>query len=83
MPSHAAKVQSMQKLLKKNEQRHEAFDLVKQALADASALVAPKEEECFVLDPDASAVARAGTLHQELSVTERPSYVQSFTTANH
>ena len=71
IPFHAAKVQPMQELLKKNQhfywkERHqEAFDAVKQALVDATALGAPNEEGRFVLDTDASAVAIAGTLHQE------------------
>ena len=71
IPFHAAKVQPMQELLKKyqhfywNEKHQEAFDLVKQALADATALAAPNEEGRFVLDTDASAVAIAGILHQE------------------
>ena len=71
IPFHAAKVQPMQELLKKNqhfywnEKHQEAIDLVKQALADATALAAPNEEGRFVLDTDASAVAIAGILHQE------------------
>ena len=71
IPFHAAKVQPMQELLKKNqhfywnEKHQEAFDLVKQALANATALAAPNEEGRFVLDTDASAVAIAGILHQE------------------
>ena len=71
IPFHAAKVQPMQKLLRKNqhfywkEKHQEAFDSVKQALADATALAAPNEEGRFVLDTDASAVAIAGILHQE------------------
>ena len=71
IPFHAAKVQPMQELLKKNQhfywkERHqEAFDAVKQALVDATALAAPNEEGRFVLDTDASAVAIAGILHQE------------------
>ena len=61
----------MQELLRKNqhfywkEKHQEAFDSVKQALADATALAAPNEEGRFVLDTDASAVAIAGILHQE------------------
>ena len=61
----------MQELLRKNqhfywnEKHKEAFDLVKQALADATALAAPNDEGRFVLDTDASAVATAGILHQE------------------
>ena len=71
IPFHAAKVQPMQELLRKNQHFHwkekhqEAFDSVKQALADATALAAPNEEGRFVLDTDASAVAIAGILHQE------------------
>ena len=71
IPFHAAKVQPMQELLRKNqhfywkENHQEAFDSVKQALADATALAAPNEEGRFVLDTDASAVAIAGILHQE------------------
>ena len=71
IPFHAAKVQPMQELLRKNqhfywkEKHQEAFDSVKQALADATALAAPNEEGRFVLDTDASAVAIAGILHQE------------------
>ena len=71
IPFHAAKVQHMQELLRKNqhfywkEKHQEAFDSVKQALADATALAAPNEEGRFVLDTDASAVAIAGILHQE------------------
>ena len=70
IPFHAAKVQPMQELLRKNqhfywkEKHQEAFDSVKQALADATALAAPNEGR-FVLDTDASAVAIAGILHQE------------------
>ena len=42
------------------EKKHqEAFDSVKQALVDATALAAPNEEGRFVLDTD------AGILHQE------------------
>ena len=61
----------MQELLKKNqhfywnEKHQKAFDTVKQALADATALAAPSEEGRFELDTDASAVAIAGILHQE------------------
>ena len=68
---HHAKVQPMQELLKKNqhfywEVRHqEAFDSVKQALANAPTLAAPIEQGRFVLDSDASTVAIAGILHQE------------------
>ena len=71
IPFHAAKVQPMQELLRKNqhfywkEKHQEAFDSVKQALADATALAAPNEEGHFVLDTDASVVAIAGILHQE------------------
>ena len=71
VPFHAAKVQPMQELLKKNqhfcwEERHqEAFDSVKQALSDATTLAAPNEQGRFVLDTDASTVAIAGILHQE------------------
>ena len=63
IPFHAAKVQPMQKLLKKNqhlywnETHEEAFDSVKQALADNTALAAPNESGRFVLETDASAVA--------------------------
>ena len=71
VPFHAAKVQPMQELLKKNqhfywEERHqEAFDSVKQALADPTILAVPNEQGRFVLDTDASTVAKAGILHQE------------------
>ena len=71
IPFHAAKVQPMQELLRKNqhfywkEKHQEAFDSLKQALADATALAAPNEEGRFVLDTDASAVAIAGILQQE------------------
>ena len=71
IPFHTAKVQPMQELLKKNQHFHwkekhqEAFDSVKQALADATALAAPNDEGRFVLDTDASGVAIAGILHQE------------------
>ena len=71
IPFHAAKVQPMQELLRKNqrfqwkEKHQEAFDSVKQALVDATALAAPNGEGRFVLDTDASAVAIAGILHQE------------------
>ena len=71
VPFHAAKVQPMHELLKKNqhfcwEERHqEAFDSVKQALSDATTLAAPNEQGRFVLDTDASTVAIAGILHQE------------------
>ena len=71
VPFHAAKVQPMQELIKKNphfhwEARHqEAFDAVKHALVNATALAAPNEEGRFVLVTDVSAVAIAGILHQE------------------
>ena len=71
VPFHAAKVQPLQELLKKNQHFHweakhqEAFDAVKEALANATALAAPNEDGRFVLDTDASAVAIAGILHQE------------------
>ena len=71
VPFHAAKVQPMQELLKKNqhfswERRHqEAFDSVKRALSDATTLDAPNEQGRFVLDTDTSKVAIAGILHQE------------------
>ena len=71
VPFHAAKVQPMQELLKKNQHFHweskhqEAFDSVKQALADATTLAAPNEQGRFVLDTDASTVAIAGILHPE------------------
>ena len=61
----------MQELLEKSQHFHwevrhqEAFDAVKQALANATALAGPSEEGRFVLDTDASAVAIAGILHQE------------------
>ena len=61
----------MQELLRKNqqfywnEQHQTAFESVKQALAEATALAAPNQEKRFVLDTDASAVAVAGILHQE------------------
>ena len=50
VPFHAAKVQSMQELIKKNQHFHwearhqEAFDAAKQALANATALAAPNEK---------------------------------------
>ena len=56
IPFHAANVQPMQELLRKNQhfywkERHqEPFDAVKQALVDATALAAPNEEGRFVLD---------------------------------
>ena len=68
---HAAKVQALQELLKKNQHFHweekhqQTFDSVKQALADATDLAAPNDEGRFVLDTDAGAVALAGILHQE------------------
>ena len=68
---HAAKVQPMQELLKKNQyfywnkEHQEAFKSVKQALPDATALEAPNEGGLSVLDTDASAVAITGILHQE------------------
>ena len=68
---HAAKVQPMQELLRKNQHFHwnekhqEAFDSVIQASADATALPAPNDNGRFVLDTDSSAVAIAGILHQE------------------
>ena len=70
-PFHDARVQPIQELLIKNqhihwEERHqEAFDSVKQALADATTFAAPNEQGRFVLDTDASTVAIAGILHQE------------------
>ena len=71
IPFHVAKLQPMQELLRKNQhfqwkkKHQEAFDSVKQALVDATALAASNEEGRFVLDTDASAVAIAGILHQE------------------
>ena len=71
IPFHVANVQYMQELLKKNQHVHweekhqEAFDSVKRALADVTALAAPNDEGRFVLDTDAIAVAIAGILHQE------------------
>ena len=61
----------MQELLRKNQHfywngKHQgAFDSVKQAPADATALAAPNEEGRFVLDTDARAVAIARILHRE------------------
>ena len=61
----------MHELLKKNQQfywndkHQEAFDSVKQALAEANALAAPNEEGRFVMDTDASAVAIAGIPHKD------------------
>ena len=57
---NAAKVQHMQKLLRKNqhvywsEKHQEVFDSVKQALTDAASLAAPSKKGRFVLDTDAS-----------------------------
>ena len=71
LPFHTAKIQNMQELLKKDqhfywEERHQgAFDSVKQFLADATTLAAPKKQGRFVLDTDASTVAIASILHQE------------------
>ena len=71
IPFHAAKVQPMQELLRMNQHFHwnekhqKAFNSVKQALADATALATPNDEGRFVLDTDASSVAIAGILHQE------------------
>ena len=71
IPFHAAEVQPMQELLRKNQHFHynekhqKAFDSVKETLVDATALAAPNDEGRFVLDTDASAVAIAGILHQE------------------
>ena len=71
LPFHAAKVQPKQELIKKNQHFHwearhqEAFDAVKQALANATVLAALDEKGRFVLDTDASAVVIAGILHQE------------------
>ena len=68
---HAAKVQPMEFILRKKQQfgrnkKHlEAFDSVKQALPHATVLAAPNKYGRFVLDTNASAVAIAGTLHQE------------------
>ena len=59
----------MQELLRKNqhvywnEKHQEAFESIKQALADATALAAPNEGGRFVLDTDASENAIAGILH--------------------
>ena len=53
-PFYAAKVQTMLELLRKNqhlywkEKHQEAFDSVKQALADATALAAPNAKGHFV-----------------------------------
>ena len=68
---HASKVQPMQELLKKNqdfywnEKHQKAFDSVRQALADATALAALNDKGRFVPDTDVSAVAIAGILHQK------------------
>ena len=89
IPFHAAKVQPMQELLRKNqrfywnEKHQEAFDSVKQALADATALPAPNEEGRFVLVTDATAVATAGILHQEQEYKESQFFVLSFVEASH
>ena len=78
VPFHAAKVQPIQELLKKNQQfyweekHQEAFDSVKQALSDATTLAAPNEQGRFVLDTDASTVAIAGILHQKQEIPESP-----------
>ena len=54
IPFHAAKVQPMQELLRENQhfywnEKHQvAFDLVKQALADATALAAPNIKDVSV-----------------------------------
>ena len=70
----------MQELLKKSQLFHweeiqqEAFDSVKQALADATALAAPNEKGLFVLDTDASDVAIAGILHQEQEQIGKKNY---------
>ena len=67
IPLHATKVETMHELLRKNQQfywneKHQtAFDSVKQAVAEATALTAPNEEGRFVLDTDAI----PGILHQE------------------
>ena len=88
VPFHAARVQPMQELLKKNQQFHreekhqEAFDSVKQALTDTTALAAPNDEGRFVLDKDASAVVIAGILHQEQECNEKPSCDPSSTVVN-
>ena len=57
VPFHAAKVQPMQELLKKNQHFHleskhqEAFDSAKQALADATTLAAPNEQNDLCWTP--------------------------------
>ena len=79
VPFHAAKVRTMQELLKKNQHFHweekhqEVFDSVKQALADATAIEVPNDEGRLVLDTDASAVAIAGILHQEHEYNKKTS----------
>ena len=71
VPFFAEKAEPLNALLRKslsfswNERAEKAFQEVKQALMNATALAAPNETGTFVLDTDASAVAIAGILHQE------------------
>ena len=65
MPTTTA-ISSHSTPLRYNQEKHqEAFDSVKQALADATTLAAQNEQGRFVLDTDASTVTIAGILHQE------------------
>ena len=78
IPFDAAKVQPLHELLVKsqhfywNEKPRVAFDSVKQALADATALAASSVCGRFVLDTDASAAALTGIIHQEQKYNGKP-----------
>ena len=67
----ATKAFAMSSLMRKADpfqwtpEAQESFDLVKQALIDATALALPASEGRFVLDTDASNVGISGNLHQE------------------
>ena len=71
VPLFAETAEPLNALLRKNlsflwnQRAHIAFEKVKEALKNATALAAPNETGTFVLDTDASAVAIAGILHQE------------------
>ena len=71
IPFYAELAAPLKALLRKNlafawpESAAVAFENVKTALMQATALATPTDDGLFVLDTDASAVAIAGILHQE------------------
>ena len=70
IPFHTAKVRPMQELLRKNQHLYWNENIkknltVEKALADATGLAAPNEEEHFTSVTDAGAVPIAGIIHKE------------------